>query len=124
MSKEKIVIWGRELELEVKYDCYTGEDILESQKVALSAFLESDNSIDTSVVKVKKYCLEQNREEIGEEITNIFKYVAPKYLYIARNTDKNVVAIMCNYKFDPENGIAVVFENEKYKMTGKQDIVL
>ena len=33
-------------------------------------------------------------------------------------------AIMCNYKFDMENGIAVVFENEKFSDIGKQDIIL
>lgn len=60
----------------------------------------------------------------GVSINNIFKYVAPKYLYVARNNEKHVVAIMCNYKFDPENGIAVIFENEKFSKIGMQDIIL
>ena len=53
-SKEKIRIWGRNFELEVRYDCYTGEEILESQKKALSAFLGSEDAVDASLEEVKK----------------------------------------------------------------------
>ena len=75
--------------------------------------------------QVKQYCLKSNKADIGSDnIENIFKYVAPKYLYVARNKDSRIVAIMCNYKFDPENGIAVVFENEKLNKIGMQDIIL
>jgi hypothetical protein len=31
---------------------------------------------------------------------------------------------MCNYKFDMENGLAIVFENEEAIEVGKQDIIL
>lgn len=34
------------------------------------------------------------------------------------------LALMCNYKFDPEHGIAIVFENGKYKEIGEQDIIV
>ena len=116
MSKEEIVIWGRKFEIEIKYDCYTGEEVLDIQKEALAAFLKSEKSIADSLETVKKYCLDQNGQDINDNvITNIFKYVLPKYLYIVRNIDKHIVAIMCNYKFDSENGIAVVFENEKFR---------
>lgn len=125
MNKEKIEIWGRKLELGIKYDCYTGEEVLDSQKEALEAFLKSEENIASSLQEVKKYCLGQNREEIGNsDIENIFKYVAPKYLYVVRNTDRHIVSVMCNYKFDQENGIAVVFENEKFSKIGRQDIIL
>ena len=60
---------------------------------------------------------------IQQEIDNIFKYVIPKRIFIPR-TDKKIVAILCDYKFDMENGIAVVFENEKFKEIGVQDIIL
>ncbi len=124
-SKEKIRIWGRNFELEVRYDCYTGEEILESQKKALSAFLGSEDAVDASLEEVKKYCLEQNGNDIGESvIENIFKYVMPKYIYVLRNTEKPAVAVMCNYKFDPEHGIAIVFEDGKIHQIGKQDMIL
>ncbi len=125
MSKEKMEIWGRELEMEVRYDCYSGEEVLDSQKEALAEFLRAEDGIEASLEEVKKYCLEQNGGEIGDSaITNIFKFVAPKYLYVARDADKHIVAVMCNYKFDQENGIAVVFEDGKFNRIGRQDIVL
>lgn len=125
MSKEKMAIWGRDLELEVRYDCYAGEEVLDSQKEALSEFLKAEDGIEASLEEVKKYCLEQNGAEIGESaITNIFKFVAPKYLYVARTAGRHIVAVMCNYKFDQENGIAVVFEDGKVNRIGRQDIIL
>lgn len=125
MSKEKITIWNREFDMDVKYDCYSGEEVLQIQKDAIATFLKSGASIDAALDQVKQYCLKNNSAEIGSDnIENIFKYVAPKYLYVARNREKHVVAIMCNYKFDSENGIAVVFENEKFNKIGMQDIIL
>lgn len=92
---------------------------------AVKAFLKSGAAIDDALGYVKQYCLRNNKADIGSDsINNIFKYVAPKYLYVARNNEKHVVAIMCNYKFDPENGIAVIFENEKFSKIGMQDIIL
>ena len=48
----------------------------------------------------------------------------PKYLYVARDNENHIVAIMCNYRYDEENGIAIVFKNEKFLQIGKQDIIL
>ena len=125
MSKEKITIWNREFDMEVKYDCYSGEEVLQIQKDAIDAFLKSGSTIDAALDQVKQYCLKNNKAEIGSDsIKNIFKYVVPKYLYVSRNKANHVVAIMCNYKFDSENGIAVVFENEKFSKIGMQDIIL
>lgn len=125
MSKERITIWNREFDMEVKYDCYLGEEVLQVQKDAIDTFLKSGAAIDAALDQVKQYCLKNSKAEIGSDsIENIFKYVAPKYLYVARNKENHVVAIMCNYKFDPENGIAVVFENEKFSKIGMQDIIL
>lgn len=47
----------------------------------------------------------------------------PKYLFVKREINKHVVA-MCNYKFDMEHGIAVVFENEMFSKIVSQDIIL
>lgn len=125
MNKLRIMLWGREFNFDITYDCYSNEKILESQEVAIRDFSKSTEAIDSSLSKVKEYCLSQNRDEIGTDvIENIFKYVAPKYLFVPRDEQNQIVAIMCNYKFDPESGIAVVFENRKFKEIGKQEIIL
>ena len=124
-NKIKTTIWGRELELGITYDCYSGEEVTGSQREAVKAFVGAGVQIEKSLDDVKAYCISINRDEIGTAtIENIFKYVAPKYLYVLRENNKHMIAIMCNYKFDQENGIAVVFENEKFLMVGKQDIIL
>ena len=124
-DKIKVKIWGRELELGVTYDSYSGEEILDSKKDAVKAFVNATTNVEKSLELVKKYCLTENSSDIGAStIDNIFKFVAPKYLYVVRDEKKHIVSIMCNYKFDMENGIAVVFENEQFSKIGKQDIIL
>ena len=125
MNKIKLMLWGREFDFDITFDCYSDEKVLESQKQAVQKFSEMSDEIAASLESVKAYCLSKNKEEIGaEKIDNIFKYVAPKYLYVPRDENKQVVAIMCNYKFDSESGIAIVFENGKIKEIGKQEIIL
>ena len=125
MNKMKIMLWGREFNLDITYDCYSNEKILKSQEMAVQDFAKATETIDSSLEEVKQYCLSINKEEIGSDvIENIFKYVAPKYLFVPRDEKKQVVAIMCNYKFDTEGGIAIVFENGKFKTIGKQEIIL
>ena len=123
MTNKKITIWGREFELEVKYDCYTGEEVLETQKETVALF-NDDNITEESLDEIKKYCLSLNSEEIEQPIENIFKYVAPKYLFVPRDDNKKIIAIMCNYRFDMDNGIAIVFEDGKLSRIGSQNIIL
>ena len=123
MTSKKIKIWGRDFELEVKYDCYAGESVLDIQKEAVELF-NSDNITEESLKKIKEYCISKNSREIGNSIENIFKYVAPKYLFVPRSENKKIVAIMCNYRFDMENGIAIVFKNGQLFQIGSQDIIL
>lgn len=117
-----IRIWNRDFDLDVVYDCYAGEDILDEQKKAFKAFLANKKMIDSSKVNVERYCLSQNKAEIGSDtIENIFKYVMPASIYVKRD---GCVAIMCRYRFDEEHGIAVVFGEGKVKEVGPQDIIL
>lgn len=125
MNNVKMKLWGREFCLDISYDCYNNEMVLETQKVTVREFSKSTKEIDSSLKKVKEYCLSNNSDDIGsDEIDNIFKYVAPKYLFVPRDEKKRTIAIMCNYKFDSESGIAIVFENCRFKEIGKQEIIL
>lgn len=125
MSDIKMNIWDREFELDITYDCYSDEEITQKQKDAIDKFLSAENEITKALEKVKAYCLNLNKKEIGEDnISNIFKYVVPKYLFVPRDDINRVVAIMCKYKYDAESGLAIVFRNEKFAQIGRQDIVL
>ena len=79
---------------------------------------------DSAESEVEKYILKNGLKENGiSEVDNIFKYVMPKSISVPK-AKKRVVALMCNYKFDMEHGIAVIFEDEKFKKVGPQDLVL
>ena len=126
MNKQKVRIWGREFELEIIYDCYEGEQILPAQEEAVTRIFKIDNLFDSVKRDVETYCLAGNAEDIGSNcIENIFKYVMPKSLYIKRpRDDSRTVALMCAYKFNPDDGLAVVFKNEQLYQIGSSNIIL
>ena len=123
MNNIKIKIWERVFNLTVNYDCFDDEELLENQTTAVELF---DNAnIDASLDKTKKYCSKMSNGNVeNEEITNIFKFVMPTSIFVPRNKNKRIVAIMCDFKFDIEHGIAVIFENEEFKKIVAQDELL
>ena len=121
---KKLLIWNREFDLRVIFDSYD-EEVLPIQEQALEAFLKSENTIQESKQQLEKYILNDEYAEIeGNSIDNIFKYVIPTDIYIPRTPETRTVALLCDYRFDEEHGIAIVFENEQFKEIGEQDIVL
>lgn len=125
MSKCKMSIWERKFELPLMYECYAGEEVLESQKEAFAMLEDNAKEVEGSLKQVKKYVKKTGAAQLaGDEIGNIFKYVMPKSIFVPHSKKRRTVAIMCNYKYDMEHGIAVVFENGQFKKVGPQDIVL
>ena len=117
-----ITIWNRDFDLKVLYDCYAGEEVLGEQKDALKEFASNKKMIEASKSSVEKYCLSQNKDEIGaDEIDNIFKFVIPERIFVKRD---GRVALLCRYKFDEEHGIAVVYKDGKITEIGNEDIIL
>lgn len=123
MNKSTFTIWGRNFELDIIYECYPGEEVLDSQKEALK-WLNNSEIIEASLGAVKAYVEKTADAHIDLPIENIFKYVMPKKVFIPHSKKTPNIAIMCDYKFDVEHGIAVVFESGKYKEIGTQDIIL
>ncbi len=125
MTKINAAIWGRPFEIDVVFDCYKGEDVLSVQEDALDAIQEKWQVVDAALEPLKKYCVQHDGDQIGSDtIDNIFKYVKPVSLYVMRASKKRVVALMCDYRFDPEHGIALEFENETLRKIAPQDDVL
>lgn len=116
-------VWGREFKMSIVFQNFPGEEVTSNQEAVVSTL--EDLQLDAALDLLKDYILKWNAEEVeSPDIINIFKYVIPKSFLIPREKEKRVVALMCNYKFDMEHGIAVVFENEKIKAVGPQDIIL
>lgn len=122
---KKISIWGREFDLKVVFDCFDDEEILPIQEQALKSFLKADAAIEDSKKQVESYILNDDYAELEtDSIDNIFKFVIPTDIYIPRTPETRTAALLCDYRFDEEHGIAIVFENERFKEIGTQDIVL
>jgi len=125
LMNKTITIWERQFDLQVIFDCFDNEEVLPIQEQALKEFLKAENTIQESKKQLKKYILNDEYAEIeGNSIDNIFKYVIPTDIYIPRTPETRTVALLCDYRFNEEHGIAVVFENEQFKEIGEQDIVL
>ena len=148
MNSLKMKIWGREFELGIAFNVFEGEEVTDAQKNAWDLFLKANASnivddeksaesqnqnnetkiaptpIDISKPEVEEYCLDNsNGNEIDEPITNIFKYVIPKYFLVdCFGEEQRIVALMCNFKFDMEHGLSVVFKNEKFDEVGDKGL--
>jgi len=122
MSKQLLNIWNRDFEIDITYEIFSDKPVTEKQKTIASGLSAVDfsESLEGVIRYIKKY----NARDLGEErIDNIFKYVIPKRIYITQSEEEEF-AIMCNYKFDMEHGIAVVYKGGKFKEAGPQDIIL
>ena len=123
MNKAVVRIWGREFELSVSYQNYPGEEITENQQRTLAAVPSVD--YDTAKVGVERYIREFFASELGNDnLDNIFRFVMPKSILISRMKEAHIFAIMCNFKLDMEHGIAIIYEDEKLKSVGPQDLIL
>lgn len=121
-----IFVWGREFRLEVIYDCFSDESILPEQEEALSEFLSHPNLLDDAKPALENYIHKTKPETSDvEEINNFFKFVRPRSIYVKRPRNcEHIIALLCDYKYDLDNGIAIVFKNEQLKEIGEQDIIL
>ena len=123
MNKLKVNIWNREFELDVIYQVFSGQDVIDNQVLTASKISTVDFS--ESKKAVESFIKENYSDDLGlSEVDNIFRYVMPKRIFIPKEKETRVFAIMCNFKFDIEHGLAVVFKNEKFKEVGPQDIIL
>ena len=123
MNKITMTIWGRQFVLDVIYDCYEGEEITKLQQEAYDEFISNNSIVDTVLDCVKNYCLEDENMKDSDSIQNIFKYVIPKSIFVERDEENKVIVLLCDYRFDNEHGIAIVFENGAFKeIVGQSDL--
>lgn len=125
MNKANIQIGDRKFELEINYDCFEGEEVLPMQEEAVKKICTGNYLSIKILEEVKKYCKNRNADKFNQEtIPDIFRFVKPVSLYIKRNKEKRIVAVMCDYVYDMEHGLAIVFENEEFKGIRTQAAVL
>ena len=126
-KKFELEIWGRKLPLTLDYDCYEGEEVLPAQQAAAESFIENPSVIDGTLDEVKRYCLERDGDRIADgKIENIFKYVVPQSIFIKRPWEdaEPLIGLMCAYRFNEDDGIALVFKGGNFVEIGSQNIIL
>lgn len=124
MSKMNISIWERDFELPIIIKQFKGKEITDLQRDAVSGLESNKGIVDVAFEDVKAYILKNGLKENGiDQVENIFKYVMPKSISVPKSKTRKI-AIMCNFKYDMEHGLAIVFENEEFVTVGPQDIVL
>ena len=92
---------------------------------ALDKFISNDKWIANAKKDVEKHCKKQVlRDDGNQKKDNIFSYIKPEAVFIKRDKTKPRVALMCKYRYDPEHGLAVVFDTNGKVTVGTQDIIL
>ena len=123
-SVVRVNIWGRVFSLRVKYRCHKGETPTKKQVSAFDWFVKQVKTIEKSRKNVEDFCRKQVLlDDENQKKDNVFSYVMPDYVFIDREDNPNV-AIMCHYRYDPEHGLAVVFDYKGNVTVGIQDIIL
>lgn len=120
-------IWGRRCKVKLIFDCYAGEDIDAIQEESIDDFEANIESYTQRGLKeIKKYIVENYKRNIDDlTIPNIFKYVVPKTVYVSKDpSKKKVIGILCYFKFDDEDGIAVKFVDGQVEEVGGEQIIL
>ena len=118
-SRVSISLWGKDVELDVVFDCYEDEEILAAQSKSINGLLTSWDSVEGAAKEIAAFI----RKNYGVDVSDVYDYIEPRKLFVKRVYNR-VVALMCTSTLDPEHGFAIVFENEKLRAIGAQDIVL
>lgn len=122
---KQIELWDRKFNLDVTFKDLDDEGVLDKQHESIDKFILSKEQMRVSLEAIKSYIIKDENSDVEvNDIKNIFKYVIPESIYIRREMVEREVIIMCDYKFNIEHGIAIVFENEKFKAITDQDSVL
>ena len=109
-------IWGKEFRLDVEF-----EQLFPGTKVVKFSELKD---LPECLEDVKQYCLRKSFRYIkGKEIDDIFTLVYPLKLYIVRSETRREVILLCQYRYDMENGIAIDFVDEELFKIGNRHMI-
>ena len=124
MTKIEKSLWGRKLQLKVSFDCLEGEEITSSQEQALDSLFDHWSGAEASLDAVKEYCEKNSNGQVqAKDIDNVFKYVVPRSIFVMREPE-GCVALMCDFRFELEHGMAIVLRNGKLDKITDQDGVV
>lgn len=125
LNSLEVTIWGKEFSLPIEYEFYEEDPVTEQQIEAVTLFTEHPEWLDNAKQSVEQYCKEQVlSDNMNDKKDNIFSYIKPVYFFVEQNEQEPSIALMLNYRYDPEHGLAVVFKIDGEIIVGSQDIIL
>ena len=129
-NKLEFSLFGRKQKLDVIASGFYNDGKLTSGQKKVKASLKNVK-FNSALGPLRKYIQDNDSDYLKEydpsdhKIKNPYRYVKPKDIYISSDlAKKNSFAMLCNYRFDPEHGIAIIYENGKCKHVVHQDYVL
>lgn len=122
-NKLRLSLWGRVFDLSVEYECYDGDVITEDQIKAVKNLSEHPEWIEKAKKMVEDYCREDVvSDQENKDKENIFSYIRP--IDILVKSGKYVRAgIICDYRYNEEDGIAIAFYLDGRIKVGEQGIM-
>lgn len=125
IDKINLMIWGRDFTIPIAYECYDSETVTAEQRKAAETFASHPGRIEAAKNKVEQYCKEAVMEDAeNQKKDNIFSYIKPERLFVKHDKGSPRTALMCKYRYDPEHGLAVVFNADGSTTIGSQDIII
>ena len=118
-------IWGRIFSLDIMSNFFECEELTKKQIDAVDRLLSNLQWIEQAKKCVIDYCkweVENDKENLKKD--NIFSYVQPKCIFVEETEDNPRVALMLHYRYDPEHGLAIVFDSQGNAIVGIQDIII
>ena len=120
-----IEIWGRTFKLDIMSNFFESENLSSKQEMVVNHFLSNLNWIEKSRTKVEEYCrFDVENDEENQKKDNLFSYVKPKCIFVESDVEIPRVALLLHYRYDPEHGLAVVFDSNGNVTVGIQDIII
>ena len=126
-NERKYIIWGRECQVNLVFDCYVGEKIDKVQEDTIADFEANlKQYTQDGLIAIKKYIVDNYKNNVDDQtIPNIFKYVVPKTVYVSKDpSNKKVIGILCHFRFDEENELAVKYIDGQVAEVGGEQIIL
>ena len=125
MNIIEMELWGRTVKLAITFDVFSNESILPIQQEAIEKIVADWPVVEATKQDVRDYCTALPfADPRFTEQHDIFDYITPKSIFAMRDAHHRSVALLCDCIYDPENGLAVIFQDEQYQKVVSQDDIL
>ena len=97
---------------------YRGEPVPDAMTAEVGALLADWRVVEDAEPAVREHCLELGgdnamRDFGSRDSVDVTSCVTPTHLVGLDNEGVRGVGPLCDYRYDPEEGLALVFENER-----------